>query len=282
MAPSAFGSWFRLPRDQPSEFEETADGPLQAAIMAFNILSATGFILLLVIFFTAWLSSNVKRVSTWYMYILAWTVFCITPFPVIGHQTHSNPPSFATCVVDSALMYASRPLVAFGTLSLILHLYFNVSTRLRRDQVRPHIVLCLLVLPPILYLVIFLWTLILGFRNPSEVEVEPGGFYCHIANPLPATIDAVLVGSAACAVLLTQALTVILLCRNWRAFRALQRREEYSISLSIIIRVSVFAILPTVGLAMSFTTYVPKLVGKYFTAYNIILATSSFYPFVMI
>src|ERR1700761_1398990 len=126
MAP-AFGSWFRLPRgalrfhslrsicslvasEQPSESEETADGPLQAAIMAFNILSATGFILLLVIFFTAWLSSNVKRVSTWYMYILGWIVFCITPFPVIGHQTHSNPPSFATCVVDSALMYASRPL----------------------------------------------------------------------------------------------------------------------------------------------------------------------------
>jgi hypothetical protein len=79
--------------------------------MAFNILSDLGFILLAVVFFTALLSSRVKRVSTWYCYMVSWMAFCITPFFVIGHQTHADrPPSFAPCVVNSALMYASRPL----------------------------------------------------------------------------------------------------------------------------------------------------------------------------
>jgi hypothetical protein len=41
---------------------------------------------------------------------------------------------------------------------------------------------------------------------------------------------------------------VILLSQHWRAFRALQRRDEHTVSLSIIIRVSVFAILPVIGL----------------------------------
>jgi hypothetical protein len=140
--------------------------------MAFNILSGLGFILLAVVFFTALLSSRVKRVSTWYCYIMAWMAFYITPFPVTGHQTHADPPpSFAPCVVNSALMYASRPLqvhfvrdsglsfetifsAAFGTLSLILQvgliaarlcrclthvsnkLYLNVSARLRHREVR--------------------------------------------------------------------------------------------------------------------------------------------------
>jgi hypothetical protein len=37
--------------------------------MAFNILSALGFISVALVFFTALLSPNVKRVSTWYLYI---------------------------------------------------------------------------------------------------------------------------------------------------------------------------------------------------------------------
>lgn len=83
----------------------------RADVMAFNIISGAGFLLLTAIFFTVLLSSRVKRVSTWYGYILAWMAFCITPFLVLGHQTHEDPPpSFTVCVVDSALMYASRPL----------------------------------------------------------------------------------------------------------------------------------------------------------------------------
>ncbi|KAJ7907932.1 hypothetical protein B0H13DRAFT_1879152 [Mycena leptocephala] len=184
--------------------QAVSDSPsLHAWVLAFNILSGLGFILLAVVFFTALLSSRVKRVSTWYCYMMAWMAFCITPFPVIGHQTHADPPpSFAPCVVNSALMYASRPLqvhfvrdsgpsfetifsAAFGTLSLILQLYLNVSARLRHREVRQGSVFVLL-----------------------------------------------------------RALSL----KNWRAFRALQIHDEHTVSLSIIIRVSVFAFLPLIGL----------------------------------
>jgi hypothetical protein len=91
--------------------DQAPDHSLQVVVLTFNILSAIGFVLLAAVFFTALLSPGVKRVSTWYSYMLAWMVFCITPFLVIGHQTHLDPPpSFATCVLDSALMYASRPM----------------------------------------------------------------------------------------------------------------------------------------------------------------------------
>ncbi|KAJ6552273.1 hypothetical protein DFH09DRAFT_1319318 [Mycena vulgaris] len=175
-----------LPRD-----EAPSDHSLQGMVMAFNVLSSIGLGLLVVIFLTAVLSPCVKRVSTWYTYILAWMAFCVTPLLVVGHQTHVDPPpSFASCVVDSALMYASRPFAGFATLSLILHLYLNVSSRLKHGDVQPCYIFCLIIVPPTLYLVMFLWILILGILNPDQVELEPGGFYCHLANPIPAIVGA--------------------------------------------------------------------------------------------
>ncbi|KAJ7506980.1 hypothetical protein B0H11DRAFT_2218818 [Mycena galericulata] len=263
---AALGSLFRPRADN--------DGPsLQAAIMAFNILSAIGFVLLTAVFFTALLSSSVKRVSTWYTYILAWMVFCITPFLILGHQTHLDPPpSFAACVVDSALMYSSRPFAAFATLALILHLYLNISTRLKQGEVRPEYVYGLMVLPPALYLILLIYTLLFGIHNEDQVELEQGGFYCRLASPTPAIVGAAFVVFGTLVALLIEVLTVILLCRNWRAFRALQRRDEHAVSLSIIIRISGFAVLPLIGLVLGFATYVPNLVDRIFPAYTILLA----------
>ncbi|KAJ7850756.1 hypothetical protein B0H13DRAFT_2086641 [Mycena leptocephala] len=249
-----------------------SDPSLQIWVMAFNILSGIGFLAPAAVFFTVLLSPSVKRVSTWYSYILAWMVFCITPFLVIGHQTHFDPPpSFAPCVVDSALMYASPDRSP--------QLYLNVSTRLNRGEVRPESVYVLLVIPPMLCLIMFIWIFIerlLSYRGiviPDQVELEPGGFYCHLSGQLPAIVGGVLVGFATTAALVVEVLIVTLLCRNWRAFRALQRCGDHGGSLSIIIRVSVFAILPIIGLALSFTAYVPNLVEKIFVPYNLLLAS---------
>ncbi|KAJ7237375.1 hypothetical protein C8J57DRAFT_1568483 [Mycena rebaudengoi] len=220
--------------------------------------------------------------------------FCIAPFPVIGHQTHADPPpSFALCVVSSALMYASRPLqvhifardsgpsfetifsAALGTLSLILQLYLNVSTRI---EVRQGSVFVLLVIPQILYFITFFATLLLGIVKPTQVKLEPGGFYCHVevAHSLPAVIIACFVLFATVACVVIEAMIMFLLSRNWRAFRALQIHDEHTFSFSIIIRVSVFAFLPLIGLGLSFTTYVPHLVQKIFPPYNLLLASYVF------
>jgi len=162
--------------------------------MAFNILSGLGFVSLAVVFFTALLSPSVKRVSTWYSYILAWMIFCIPPFLVIGHQTpFEPPPSFAPCAIGTAMMYASRPFAAFGSLSLILQLYLCICTGLKRGQVRPQTVLVLLVIPPVLYLIILLWTSILGITNPEQVALAHGGFYCGLNIKSPAIVGACLV-----------------------------------------------------------------------------------------
>ncbi|KAJ7898071.1 hypothetical protein B0H13DRAFT_2032389 [Mycena leptocephala] len=247
---------------------------LPAWVMAFNILSALGFISVALVFFTAILSPNVKRVSTWYLYMLAWWAFTTPPWLVIGHQTHfDSPPSFPLCVLDSALVYASCPFAAFGTLSLILQLYLNVSTRLKGGEVRSGSRFVLLGIPPILYLIMFLWTFILGIVNPDQVELEPGGFYCHLDQTPPTIVAACLVLFATSAALVIEGMIVILLSQHWRAFRALQRRDEHTVSLSIIIRVSVFAILPVIGLGLSFTAYIPNFVDKIFPVYNLLLAS---------
>ncbi|KAJ7683341.1 hypothetical protein B0H17DRAFT_1137830 [Mycena rosella] len=226
-------------------------------VTTFNALSLVGLVLLAIVFLTAVLSPSVKRVSTWYTYMLAWMVFSVTPFLVVGHQTSLDPPpAFTPCLVDSALMYASRPFAGLATLSLILHLYLIISSRLKQGDVHPHYVFGL------------------GIQNSYQVELEPGGFYCHLANPLPAIVGAAFVGFATSVALLVEGEYIVRACSE-SAFidpASHEQCHEHPVSLSIIIRVSVFAILPIIGLGLSFTTYVPRFVDQIFPIYNFLLA----------
>ncbi|KAJ7467730.1 hypothetical protein FB451DRAFT_1259250 [Mycena latifolia] len=277
---AAFGSYyfhFRLPRAVDVKNFQSADAiaSLRAAVSAFNTLAVLGFVLLVGILLTACLSPCVRRrrVSTWYTYIIAWAIFCITPFPVLGHQTHADPaPSFAACVADTAIVYASTPLAAFATFALILHLYINVSAGLKRSQVHPTVRFFLMATPLAVYCIVFLLVLALGLRNPEIVELKDGGFYCHLKISWPAMLCASLDVFGTVAAVVAEAMTVILLRRNWRAFRELQRKNENGVCLSLIIRISIFAVLPVIGLGFSFFTYVPDLVEEIFAAYNIFLA----------
>ncbi|KAF7331286.1 hypothetical protein MKEN_00005700 [Mycena kentingensis (nom. inval.)] len=248
-----------------------------AAITAFNVLSTTGFFLLLAILLTAALSRSVYRVSTWYTYMLAWMVFCITPFPMLGHQTRLDaPPAWGTCLADAALMYASRPYAGFATLALLLQLYVTVKTRIQRTQIPRYFVPILMILPPVSWIALVLAIVITGIRNPTLVELEPGGFYCHLSSPAPAVAVASLISLVGISILTVQILTFRLLRAHWRAFRALQYPSDDAaprdVSLSIILRVSTFALLPFVGFVLSFLTYVPRLVPRIFGPYNIVLA----------
>ncbi|KAJ7333401.1 hypothetical protein DFH08DRAFT_881155 [Mycena albidolilacea] len=263
------------PLSQARRDQAVSDSPsLPVWIMVFDILSALGFISVALVFLTVLLSPNVKRISTWYLYMLAWWSFTLSPFLVIGHQTHFDPPpSFALCLVDSALIYASCPFAAFATLSLTLQLYLNITTRMKGGNIRPVSGFVLLAIPLILYLFMFLWTLILGILNPDRVKLEPGGLYCHLDHSPQSIVGAGLVLLATFTALVIEVMIVILLARHWRAFRALQRPREHTVSLSIIIRVLVFAIFPVIGLGLGFTASVPGFTDRIFPAYNLFLAS---------
>ncbi|KAJ7250428.1 hypothetical protein C8J57DRAFT_684496 [Mycena rebaudengoi] len=262
-----------LPTSSTSDIgADEAANALRPWVWAFNIVTTFGFCLLAVIFLTAVLAPSVKRISTWYGYILAWMAFCITPFLVFGHQTYlDTPPSYYVCLVDSAFMYASRPLAAFSTLALVLHLYLNISAQLKH-KARPNYGFWLLIIPPITHLVMFLWTLILGLRDPDLVELEPGGFYCHLTNTTPGIVGAALVGFATFLVLLFQVLMAMMLYRNWFAFRELPTNEDPEISLSILLRVSAFGTLPIITLGLICVTYVPDPPKIIYPVYNLFLA----------
>ncbi|KAJ6540564.1 hypothetical protein B0H19DRAFT_1269132 [Mycena capillaripes] len=193
------------PLAQGRRDQGVSDSPsLPIWIMAFDILSALGFISVALVFLTALLSPNVKRVSMWYLYMLAWWTFTLSPFLVIGHQTQfDSPPSFALCLVDSALIYASCPFAAFATLSLILQLYLSITTRMKGENIKPVSGFVLLAIPPIMYLFMFVWTLILGIINPDRVELEPGGLYCHLDHSPQSIV-------AACLVLLATSIAFVI------------------------------------------------------------------------
>lgn len=78
-------------------------------IVAFDALNLFAVITLSAIFLTAYFSSQIRRVSTWYLYIFSWAVFSLGYLLILGHQTNSQP-GHGICLVQSMFIYATPAL----------------------------------------------------------------------------------------------------------------------------------------------------------------------------
>jgi len=230
--------------------EET--GSLQISLIwLFNSLQMFGLVAIIAVTSTAVLSAQIKRVSTWYIFMGGWVLWCISFSLLFGNQ-ENGCPAYWFCLLQAALIYAGPPANACATLAILLELYFSMKTTLNGLDNPRWRTIVLTVAPPATYLVIFLEALVYGLVNPGVVKRDVSGMYCGITSGLPAKISASLVGIFSVTMLIYQGLTFTVLYRNWLAFRRLQvSPKNKNLSLSMIIRVSVYSFLPILALGLS-------------------------------
>lgn len=98
-----------------------ADTPDLQLIVAFNVLQIVGFLLLVPVILTAWLSPRVRRTSTWFSFVLSWVLSSVAYFILMGQQT-GPPPNAGVCLFQAALIYATPALYVCVTVGYWLML----------------------------------------------------------------------------------------------------------------------------------------------------------------
>lgn len=73
-------------------------------IIAYNVLEILGILILSLILITAWLSSTIRRSTSWYLFLSSGAISSVTGLLLLGNQTN-RAPSRGVCITQAILLY---------------------------------------------------------------------------------------------------------------------------------------------------------------------------------
>ncbi|THU75267.1 hypothetical protein K435DRAFT_974900 [Dendrothele bispora CBS 962.96] len=124
---------------------------------------------------------------------------------------------------SSRLVYAGPPANAYATLGILLQLYLSRNSTLKyQGTPRRWTVIAVNTAPPVLWAMVFTGSLIYGIVNPQLVQRDLTGMYCNISSSVPSSVGAALVALLSVTMIIFEIMTLVLLFKNWTAFRRLQ------------------------------------------------------------
>ncbi|PPR03107.1 hypothetical protein CVT24_012412 [Panaeolus cyanescens] len=134
------------------------------------------------------------------------------------------------------------------------------------------------IFPILTSVVTLLEVIIVGLTDRKSVVADLSGMYCHISSQIPNRITSGLTIICVIGVLIMDVLIIRVLKKMWkehqRAVRPLSLETEEHISLDSIVRVVIFAFLPTIALVVSCSQYFPgSQEAKTSAKTNIVVAT---------
>ncbi|KAI0364465.1 hypothetical protein BV20DRAFT_1057184 [Pilatotrama ljubarskyi] len=227
-----------------------------AELKVFLTFQFTGAVGLLAVLLTALFARKVYRHFTWLNFCITWLIYCIsyTLLAFSGQQTRPEPPAYPLCLTQASLIYAAPVLVAMSTFSLVLQLWFTLSSALqpppkgtRRDYMRNGF---LLLAPYIMWLGFIVAILVIGTQHPDKVERAGGLVYCTIKTGTPGNVTAVFVAVILVVMVGLDVYIGTVLYKNWRALRGSDRPGK--IPFSLIVRVAIFSLVCVVGIGCAF------------------------------
>lgn len=187
--------------------------------------------------------------------MLSWLVFSVTLLLLLGHQEDRQPPA-GLCFVQSALLYATPPLIAFSMACYLLDIALAVVTLLDTKSLRRRkawISVILGLFPWFVFLAVLIEVSIF-FATASKSFVPSGNpeihLFCHYNSKPSNMITGTLLTLAAIALFSTKAWMVILLVRK---FRSCERPSAIisQMVLSAFIRTCAFVGISLVGIIIS-------------------------------
>ncbi|KAJ7180735.1 hypothetical protein C8R46DRAFT_1070436 [Mycena filopes] len=225
---------------------------LTTAVTAFNAFSFVGVSSLTLVAATAYFSSSVHRSGLWFRHILAWIVYSSSFLLLVGRQLGPAPP-FGLCLVQAGLIHAAPTLPTLSAFCFVVDLYIGLSAVVhRKRKIRPALSKFLLMFPTMVYVGLFLGTL-LFIQDTGVVQRDASShLYCHITSPTPALVSGAIVISTGLFIFPLEIWIAIVLCRNWVAFRrSSQASLDPHVSLTMFIRVALFTVMSMTGVGLS-------------------------------
>ncbi|TFK75175.1 hypothetical protein BDN72DRAFT_892523 [Pluteus cervinus] len=245
------GPPFSLPIDSPRVTGSSIESPSASSpvpfIIAYNVLQMLGFVLLVPVILTAWVSPRVHRASTWFPFMLSWVFSTIIYSFLMVHQIGPSP-SFALCLTQAGFVYASPALISLTGVAFLLQIYSSIYSAIKITANHVAKSRLLFFLPISIATGVFIYILTIGLHDPDNVQRSPTGMYCHLGDErgyVPSFVDYFKPNGC---------LIAYLLYRNWSAYRRL-REMDAAFSLSTLVRVTIFGFLPLFALIINFLAY---------------------------
>ena len=248
----------------PSSDVVNVAAQLKTDATLYNTFYLVGLIALGVVFLTAWLSPRIQRASVWFLFIFSWIFTSIASILLLGEQTGSLPNP-TICLSQAILLYSAPVFSAYCGLSYILHLYFSVLAALRGKVwlLRSSIIVILHLVPCLVLIGMAILIVVITSMNPSILQRDPSGLYCHVTNTMPAKVEGTLIMGAMAILIVVEVLIVLIFIktrRNWKQVNRVSKVESPAdnMFLDAVVRAVIFTFLPLISLVMSIFDFLPN------------------------
>ncbi|KAJ8483286.1 hypothetical protein ONZ45_g14655 [Pleurotus djamor] len=239
--------------------------PNVVLVALFDLTQILGYILLMIIALTAWLSKSIRRSPAWYNFLITWMLSCVSYLVILGQQTSPSEPQFGICLLQSMLIYAAPVVTVTAGLSFSIEMW-RIVTRATsgRSAASPKVDVLLIVGPYFIHIAICIEVLVMGLSNRTRVVRDETFMFCHLDSSIPAFITAFLVITSILFVIGFLTSTALHIRKHWTAFRLLQARQVANIR-KMVIRFGIFVTLPMLALvlgSLSVTQVTANLTGE--------------------
>ncbi|KAF8150017.1 hypothetical protein B0H34DRAFT_802137 [Crassisporium funariophilum] len=241
-----------------SEIDNGTDSVNTRSTIMFDIFQLIGLMLLSGVLITAWVSSRISRVSTWFSLLFSWLVFSIGHLLIVGYQTGLGPePSAILCLAQAMLIYASPALNSLTGLAFMLQIYLAmgfVPYVFKSGTLSPTLQKMLIIIPLLISFGIMIEVLMLGILSPEIVQPEPSGMYCHLTESTASKLSSIVSVSSLIMLIIVEVLLAVRLSRDWASCKQILIRN--GMSLNVLSRVSIFAICSIISLGIGASSFV--------------------------
>lgn len=247
-------------------------------IRAFMTLFFIGGIGNLAMLLTAVFSAKVPRNLTWMNFCVTWIIFSLSyTLLFIANQLHGEP-AFPLCLTQAALIYGAPILPSFAGAALVVEIWLSMWQMLWSDakshSSRKWQKILLITVPYAMWLIIIVTVLGSGSAHPETVAFTGTDLYCQIATGVPGRVVASLVGVALLLASVLELSVLIVLYKNWRALKGLQRPGK--VSNSMIARVAIFVCFSILAFSQVFV-----FLSRQFTVSNTVMSLMPVLAFVV-
>ncbi|KAF7300594.1 hypothetical protein HMN09_00944400 [Mycena chlorophos] len=157
-------------------------GPIssKAAIVAFDVILFVSLAAQLAIIAIVRVA-RLERMKTWYLLLVSGVMFSFSFVFLVGHQTGPEPP-LNYCTFSAGLIYAAPPMTAAAALFLVIELHLRLSSTLYGTKISDKFIYWAFGIVMLSQALPFWTALFVGLSDPSMIQRDPSGLYCHVAG----------------------------------------------------------------------------------------------------
>ncbi|KAI3615577.1 hypothetical protein WG66_011899 [Moniliophthora roreri] len=224
------------------------------AFYALQLIGASG---LVIIAFTAALSSKINRHPSWFSFCTSWIIACLSYSLLLLSGQANADPSYPICATQAALIYAAPALTGASTLAMFIYVYFTMQSVLSKSDLShtTRFRMLLIIIPYFIWAVIFVALFIFSAKAPDDVQKADNDYYCNFKTRIPKKTSSAIACILTVVIIVFEVIIGIQLRRSWDGLARVPS------AMGMAVRVMIFGVVVILALALSIIYLLPINAG---------------------